>query len=192
MAVLTGGCAYKPEAGSTLRFTGDVFSRDDILIQAPRERDDTERVAPEVDGSSSPGLSREFKIGIVVGVCLLFAIAIVLFFIYYLGFRKRDRLPEPEVFPRNSLRHQHSIDPDPALFGGHASRMYPWTSDSDGESGRGSGENFDYVSAAAMMQKSEGQGAALPAHAAYKPYIRSKRLAGLDGDEATVTTGVST
>lgn len=201
LTVLTGGCAYKPEAGSLLRYTGDVFSNDDIRIQSPNQDNDDADTQPgesKKQGSSS-GLSREFIIGIVVGVCVLFAMAIALFFIYYLRFRKRDAVPDPDhLFPpshRQSLRHQRSVDPDPALFSNtvHAgSRLYPWSSDSDGESLHGGGHGadyFDFVNATAMAHRPEAEGQALPMHAAYKPYIRSKnRVAGGDGDGATMTT----
>lgn len=196
LTVLTGGCAYKPSAGEKLEYKGDVFSRDEIQIEAPDQEDtDTKPITPADNDSSSPsssgGLSREFVVGIVVGVCLLFAIAILLFFIYYLRFRKRDKPPTPELAPhhhRRSLRHQHSIDPDPGLFGGRGA--YPWGSDSDGESVNGA-EYFDYVNATAMDRRMEGEGGGLPAHRAYKPYIRSKNRVGgdVDGDGNTVSTG---
>lgn len=196
--MLTGGCAYTPGAGEKLDFKGDVFSRDEILIEAPNQEDtDTKPITPTDDDSSaastttSSSLSREFIVGIVVGVCLLFAIAIILWFIYYLRFRKRDKPPTPDLYPRHqrhSLRHQRSIDPDPALFGGRG--MYPWSSDSDGESVNGA-EYFDYVNATAMERRPEGDGAGMPAHRAYKPYIRSKNRVGADwdGDGGTVSTG---
>lgn len=41
LTVLTGGCAYKPSAGEKLEYKGDVFSRDEIMIEAP-DQEDTE------------------------------------------------------------------------------------------------------------------------------------------------------
>lgn len=192
--MLTGGCAYKPEAGEKLSYKGDVFSRDEILIEAPNQEDtDMKPITPADSDLSSPstsgGLSREFVIGIVVGVCVLFGIAILLFFIYYLRFRRPDKPPTPDLFPphqRFSLRHQRSIDPDPALFGGRG--IYPWSSDSDGESVHGA-EYFDYVNATAMERRPEGEGAGMPAHKAYRPYIRSKNRMGDVDDGNTVSTG---
>lgn len=181
--MLTGGCAYKPEAGETLLFTGDVFSHDEILVHAPGQDGETQPIAPTDDDDSRPGLSREFTIGIVVGISLLFAIAILLFFVYYLRFRKRDTPPDPR---RRSLRHEPSIDPDPVLF---SSWRHPWASDSDGESlgyGGSSVSDFDYVNAAAMAQKPDAEGVGMPAHAAYKPYIKSRNnLSAVDVDRST-------
>lgn len=122
-----------------------------------------------------------------MGVCILFAIAILLFFIYYLRFRKRDEPPAPDLFPHSrSQRHQQSIDPDPALFGG---RPYPWSSDSDAESAANGAGSFDYEHAAAMDRRMEGgDDGGLPAHRAYRPFIRSKHRAGRDEDGSTVLT----
>lgn len=194
MVVLTGGCAYKPKGGELLVYKGDVFSDDDILIQSPESQADGDT---EPDGlaqeSSSGGLPREFIIGIVVGVCGLFALAIILFFVYYLRFRERessysdtDDGDTGNLAPmRRSLRHHASIDPDPVPFNNPPRFYNPFTGDSDAGSSAGYTETdyFDYVNATKMMHKPEADSGMLPAHAAYRPYIRSKnQFLGVEAD----------
>ncbi|SPN99129.1 uncharacterized protein DNG_02164 [Cephalotrichum gorgonifer] len=198
MVVLTGGCAYKPVAGSTLGFTGDVFSDEGILIESPgsRQDGDEDHEEPAEGSSPPPKLSREFIIGIVVGISVLFAFAITLFFIYYLRFRKREQPDSANPRFDRYLRHQESIDADPALFNStpHGTRLYPYGSDSDddAESMRvfeNNNDYFDYMNATAMMQKPQVEGLAPPAHAAYNPYIRSgKRFVG-EVDRSTSRMG---
>ena len=195
MVVLTGGCAYKPNAGELLMYSGNLFSDDDILIQSPNSQKGGDEGSDEpAQESSSGGLSREFIIGIVVGICGLFALAIILFFIYYLRFRQRepsypddtDDADAGNLAPmRRSLRHHASIDPDPVPFNNPPRYYNPFTSDSDEGSSAGYAETdyFDYVNATKMMQKPEADSGMLPAHAAYRPYIRSKnQFLGVEAD----------
>lgn len=200
MVVLTGGCAYTPTTGDRLELTGDLFSDEKILIQAPDsgQSDDNGGLKPGPsvglgdDTTSSPGLSREFIIGIVVGISVLFAIAITLFFIYYLRFRGREPTgaggdekfdDSPPTHSTRMLRHQASIDPDPAPFNTLARSVGgyqygdAWGTDSEGEGGHCYGNNsdyFNYLHATAIMNKPEAEGQVLPAHAAYNPYIKSR------------------
>lgn len=199
MVVLTGGCAYKPKAGDPLRFIGDVFSDDEILIQSPKSEQggDKESDEPALE-SSSGGLSREFIIGIVVGICGLFGLAIILFFIYYMRFRQREpSYPDTDddadtgnLAPmRRSLRHHASIDPDPVPFNNPPRLYNSFGGSSDGGSSAECGETdyFDYVNATKMMQKPEADSGMLPAHAAYRPYIRSKnQYLGVEADGGSV------